>query len=266
MMTAGASISATPTTLAGSAEGATLRVTVDVSGGTVLNRWAYGWVTRTNTSGDGRPNLRLPVAVYSTPFADSTTEATLSGVERAVTSERGFFDVDVGGMVTLPDPRFRTTVLAPVERTSQTIPRDPTNGDPYDGTFGTYKRMLDIPATAATTKYRISATTAAATGDVDLFVGRDLDNDGVADASEELCRSGSPTSSESCVIEGSHSAAAKYWVLVQNWSGTCCRWRRPTRRCSRRPVRATSRRTRRSRSASPTTTRRCSTASAASAR
>ena len=220
MITAGATISATPGTLAGSAGGAPLSVTVDVSNPALLNRWAYGWVTLTNTSGDGRPNLRLPVAVYSTPFADGATEAALSGTNHTATHERGYFDVAVGGMVALPSATFATTALVQPTRTVQTIAPDTTRDDPYDSPVGTYTQFIDIPATTVATAYRIGASTRAASGDIDLYVGHDDDGDGIADADEQLCVSGTATASEQCVLDGAHTTATRYWVLVQNWSGT----------------------------------------------
>ena len=70
MNTPGATITATPGTFAGVSGGNVLTVTVNVDNDALLNKWVYGGVTLTNQSGDGRPNLRLPVAVFAT-FADA---------------------------------------------------------------------------------------------------------------------------------------------------------------------------------------------------
>jgi hypothetical protein len=54
--------------------------------------------------------------------------------------------------------------------------------------------------------------------DLDLFVGRDDNGNGVADAAEELCSSISPTDLERCDLFD--LPAGDYWVLVQNFTGT----------------------------------------------
>ena len=61
-------------------------------------------------------------------------------------------------------------------------------------------------------------TPASTAEDVDLFVGRDLNGNGVAEASEQLCESTTPEDLERC--EFFDLPPGDYWVLVQNWSGS----------------------------------------------
>jgi hypothetical protein len=105
----------------------------------------------------------------------------------------------------------------------QTIPADDTRGDPYDSAQGTYLRTVLVPATVSgqpPVQYRLTATTSAASPDIDLFVGRDSNGNGQGSVTEEICRSVSSGSDESCVLTfTSQSSPTQYWVLVQNYSG-----------------------------------------------
>lgn len=215
----GFTITPSVTTFSGSAAGTPLSITVNVDNPAMVNRWAYGWVTLTNTSGDGRPSLRLPVAVFATPLANRAAETAVEDIQHVATAERGYFDVEIPGMVALADARFTTSALAAPQRTTQNIAVDPTRDDPFDNATGTYYRTFSVPATALATTYRIGASTTAANPDIDLFVGRDLNHDGLPQAIEVLCQSASAASNEQCTAEVSTAAAATFWVVAQNWSG-----------------------------------------------
>jgi hypothetical protein len=61
-------------------------------------------------------------------------------------------------------------------------------------------------------------TLASTAVDVDLYVGRDDNQNGVAEESEELCSSHTPTDLELCNLYD--LPAGNYWILVQNWEAT----------------------------------------------
>src|SRR5690606_19678764 len=65
---AGAVITPSITSFNASNAGTAVTFNVDVTDPNLVDTWVYGTVVLTNTSGDGRPNLRLPVAIYATPF------------------------------------------------------------------------------------------------------------------------------------------------------------------------------------------------------
>jgi hypothetical protein len=77
---------------------------------------------------------------------------------------------------------------------------------------GTVTRPVEVPAGSRLLAAEIIDTTS---NDLDLFVGRDDNGDGVAQESEELCRSASETAFESCSITSPDGGS--YWVMVQNW-------------------------------------------------
>ncbi len=92
------------------------------------------------------------------------------------------------------------------------IPQDPTPLDPYDAAVGTAFFTVTVPAGSRFLSAAVVATTAM---DLDLFIGRDSNNNGQPDAAEELCRSASETALESCKLISPDGGV--YWVLVQNW-------------------------------------------------
>lgn len=180
-------------------------------------QWVYGKVVLRNTSGDGRPDLVLPVAIYSSPWTSP------QAISRTVDSERGWFDHTLSAMVALPSARFVATDLVEPRTDRPVLSQDPTRDNIYDGlgtANGTFHYTLTVPASPASgaVQYRLRASTASAAPDVDLFVGIDANGDGLPSASEELCASRGSDSNESCVLSLSSGSTPKaYWVLVQAW-------------------------------------------------
>lgn len=203
-------------TISGS-ETRTLTLAFDV--GALAGRWVYGRLDLVNTSGDGRPNLSLPIAVYSEPFFNSNAPASIA---RTVSTERGSFDVDLADIVALPNARFIATDLVTPRIDAPSLAQDPTNDKPYDSFgIGTFHYTGQIPASgsAGPVDYRLRVTTSSAAPDMDLFVGLDSNGDGLPSENEQRCKSVSPASAEECVVTiRSGSAVQTYWVLVQAYN------------------------------------------------
>ena len=220
---AGATVTPSVASFTTSAGGQTVNFTVNVDSPSLTGKWVYGSITLVNNSGDGRPNLKLPVAVYASPFATQAAADNLALVARSVIRERDFFDLDVTGVASLPSARFVATSLVTPVSTTQNITVDPTPREPYDDVTSNYTRLVVIPATPVGSnpvRYRLRATTSAAEPDIDLFVGRDSNNNGRPDESEELCRSVGPASDEICdVAVTSEGSPITLWIMVQNWGG-----------------------------------------------
>lgn len=220
---AGAAITPSVASFTSSAAGTAVTFTVDVDDPALAGGWVYGTVTLVNNSGDGRPNLKLPVAVYATPFESDSAALALSGISRDVNGERGHFDIDVSGMVPMPNARFATTGFVVPVSTTQDITLDPTNDDAFDDVTQNYRRSILVPATVTgegPIGYRIHASTRAANNDIDLYVGRDTNGNGQPDDDELICRSASEDSNEDCVVAATSEASdTVYWVMAQNWSG-----------------------------------------------
>ncbi len=222
-ISAGATLTPSVASFNTSAGGQLVTFSINVDNPAVVGQWVYGSVTLVNNSGDGRPDLRLPVAIYASPFSSAAAEAALAPINRNVTRERDFFEVNVSGMVPMPNARFSTSSLVAPVTTVQNIAVDPTRNDAYDAGSNTYLRLIPIPATVsgqAPVQYRLTVTTSAASPDIDLFVGRDSNGNGQASAGEELCVSASSGSDEFCELNfSSQPTATAYWIVVQNYSG-----------------------------------------------
>lgn len=220
---AGTTVTPSVTSFNSSAAGQAINFTVNVDSPQAAGQWIYGSVTLVNNVADGRPNLKLPLAIFATPFSSEAAANALTAVSRTVTRERDYFDLTVSGLVPLPSAQFATTGLVVPTSTTQTIPVDPTNSDIYDNVNSNYIRLLTVPATPAGSqpiRYRVRASTAAASPDIDLFVGRDYNNNGQPSEGEEQCNSRSGSSNELCELTiFSEPTAIQYWVMVQNYSG-----------------------------------------------
>lgn len=214
---AGATITPSVASFAAGAAGTTINFDISVQDGSLVGRWAYGQVLLVNTSGDGRPDLRLPLAVYFTPLSDASGAPTEIVIN--ATHERGYRDVDLDKLLALPNARFSTTELVPASVQVRNIPVDPTRDDPYDNVAQNYSETFQVPAGSGQ-RFVVRVATSAPQPDIDLYVGRDNNVNGLPDESEELCRSGSPDSEELCTFEVVGSGAPQtFWLMAQNWSG-----------------------------------------------
>jgi subtilisin family serine protease len=92
-----------------------------------------------------------------------------------------------------------------------TMTQDPTPLLPYDSPTASVT-IVDVPSGS---KVLAAAITAATSSDVDLYVGRDANNDGKPSADEEVCKSATGAVLESCSVP--NPGGGKYWILVQNW-------------------------------------------------
>ena len=187
----------------------------------LLGKWVYGSVTLQNTSGNGRPNLTLPVAIFSSPFANPANAVT--SITQSVTGERGYFDYTFIGLAALPNARIVAGDLVTPKVSTPSLEQDPTNADPYDAfTTGIHTDTFIVPASpvggAVTYKVRVKTSSAAAK-DVDLYVGSDDNGNGLPSKDEELCVSGGPFADEICEFNvTTKSSPQNYWMLAQNWT------------------------------------------------
>jgi subtilisin family serine protease len=154
---------------------------------------------------------RLPIGVRAT-----TGEVDLPGLVRVrAESDKGRKQVDLGFVDDLPEAVFRTSALEVPSVEQFSLPEDPDNSTPYDGSVGTQTFAIDIPEGAMALW---AETVSSSAVDVDLFVGRDANRDGIAQSSEENCKSITPDQLERCVI--ANPAPGSWWVVVQNWESS----------------------------------------------
>lgn len=203
----GAVVTVTPPsfTLASGAS-QTLQIEVDVSGSELTGNWISGKVVLSPTTG----NL-VPAGLTLSVFADPGSLP--QAVRISTTENRGFQDVPVGGLVAMPDARFSGLGLIPGTERETSLLEDPTRDDPYDDLSQVLFQSVTVPPDAAAL---IVESVPVDNRDLDLFIGRDLNGDNSASSAEELCRSTSSGSLESCVL--SDPVPGTYWIVLQNWA------------------------------------------------
>jgi len=204
---AGAGVTVTPPTFSLANGGSqTLTVHVDLEEAGIVGDWVDG---RVRLSAAGSPDLYLTVSV----FADGgDLPASWS-----ITDDRdgGWSEFELSGLVAMPDATFHGGGLQPAERTTAVLVEDPSNDDPYDGGSGVFTHWQPLPQGGLWLHAETLQSTAE---DLDLYVGRDDNGNGVAEVFEELCSSITETDLEQCDLYD--LPAGNYWILVQNWSGT----------------------------------------------
>jgi len=130
-------------------------------------------------------------------------------------TDRGRLAVDLGVLPELPEAQFPSSALVRPARDELLLTTDPSNDDPFDGSEGLALKLLDIEAGALMLRAETRSDQAP---DVDLFVGEDLNGNGLAEEDELVCFSISVDSDESCRV--SLPGAGRWWILVQNWTGS----------------------------------------------
>ena len=201
---AGAEITITPSnfTLASGGSRA-LVIDIDLRNCGVVGSWVYGGI---RLSASGVPDAVMPATVFA-------AGGDLPAEWHIYTSQNGGSqDFALDGLAGMPQATFSSGGLVPPQIDSQVLTEDPTRSDPYDGGAGILTVWHDVPEGALWLHTRTLASTSQ---DVDLFVGRDTNGNGIADDSEELCSSTTAQNLELCDIF--RPVAGSYWVIAQNW-------------------------------------------------
>jgi len=191
-------------------------ITADVSLA-AAGAWVQGAVsfgaTGSNTVALGAHPLHFPLAVMA--HAGSAPDG-LSAI--AIDTRRNSGLTRVAGLRAITSPTLvKTLYLGASEPITGVVAEDPTNDDPYDiENGGVYTTLVPIsdPTTAAMI-VRIVQSTAI---DLDLFVGIDVNGDGIPSRDEQLCSSTMGSYLELCEIN--QPIMGVYWILVQNWIGS----------------------------------------------
>ncbi|MCP3973479.1 MAG: S8 family serine peptidase [bacterium] len=160
------------------------------------------------SAGDGVPAATMPIAVQA------TTGDIPAGVHIWTRRDAGSWQVDDLTALEITDLTVEVDGLTIGEQDNAAIPGDSNNGDVFDDvTDGTYLKLVDVPAGATNI---ISEVLASESPDLDMFLGYDLNNDGIPTPNELGCVSASGTALESCEFQ--NPPAGQWWVLIQNWS------------------------------------------------
>lgn len=183
-------------------------LTIDVSAGDV-SAGTFGDGAVVLSSSDGLPTQRLAVGLQ-TMIAELPEKLSLN-----VDTNRGRSTLNFDEVGEMSDAVFPTSGLERPVRESFTVFQDGSPDDPYSGGGGTETFHVEVPEDSLMLYAEVVASDA---DDIDLFVGRDDNGDGIADESEEVCSSTSPNELEECAV--SLPEAGTWWILVQNWEGS----------------------------------------------
>jgi subtilisin family serine protease len=204
---AGVEVSVTPSSFNLANGGSqTLAVSVDLEQSGIVGEWIDG---RIRLSAAGSPDQFLTVSVFA-------YGGTLPAGWFITDDHNGGWKLNtLSGLAAMPDASFQSGGLQAAEQTSEVLLEDPTNSDPYDGGEGVFTTWHALPQGGLWLHAETLQSTAE---DLDLFVGRDDNGNGVAEAFEELCSSITPQDLERCNLYDLE--AGDYWIVVQNWTGT----------------------------------------------
>lgn len=221
---AGAVLTASPSTFT-LAPGASQAVqfTLDVSAARLAGSLVSGDIAFVPTSGSYAES-RIVVAVP----AEAGNFPSQYGVGGSI--DAGFADIEMNGTAALANPRFLTTGLAPLRTTTKTLVADAT-ADPYDDANGPASALLLVdgptfvvdasfpPPPPAATKLDVYAESSSpGARDVDLYVGLDLNGDGLPSASEQRCAGSGSGAAVRCVmrLDVTVPGATRVWILAQS--------------------------------------------------
>ncbi len=180
----------------------TLTIEVDVSD--QVNQRVEGMVVLTPADA-AISEFEIPVAAFASPGQFVSSRAVTT------THNSGSIIFDVGQLAVLNDLTFPSSGLGLERQRNEQLIADPTNGDPFDSEQGAYFTFVDIAAGDTL----IAETIPQNNRDLDLFLGRDSNSDGLPAESEQLCSSTTSGSAELCQLN--NLSAGRYWIVVQNW-------------------------------------------------
>lgn len=185
-----------------------VQVSADVSA-LPVNTWGFAMLLLAPADASGGPELHLPIVVRHPDkdippavviYTDQTngTHAVTGLRAPAVTAltiaEHGLVKGTTGNVA---------------------LPEDPTTGDPFDSPAGVHVITLTV---GADSRRLVAEVTGSSSPDVDLFVGRDANGNGLPSADEVVCTSGRESWDELCDVTSLQ--AGTYWVLFQNFKAS----------------------------------------------
>jgi hypothetical protein len=184
----------------------TIEVTINLGNSEIIGSWVYGEI---HLSSSGLPDSIFTVAV----FADGGQLPA----EWSISSDQvsGWKEFTLDDLAVMPDATFTSGGLVVPTDTSASLPQDPSYESPYDNSEGLLTKFVTVPAG---TLWLHASTLDSTAEDIDLFVGLDINRNGLAEEEEEICTSTSPGSFEFCDLF--NPVEGDYWLIAQNWTAT----------------------------------------------
>ena len=203
---AGVTVTVTPANFTlGNGSSRELEIAIDLGSDSSIGEWVYGSI-RLSAAGSSDQFLTVAVKPHAGDLPDSWT----------INDNRngGWQEFVLSDLISLQDATYTSGGLVKPDRTTELLVEDPTRDDPYDGGEGVFTAWHDLPQGGLWLHAETPASTA---GDLDLYVGRDDNGNGIAEPWEELCYSASEGDREQCDLYD--LPPGNYWSLVQNWAG-----------------------------------------------
>lgn len=197
-----------------------LKFKYSVSEETTYGEWNEGQV-RISRVGGGAPDVLMPVAIRASA-GNLPDSVVLAQGGSTVTSESGWAEIPLSGLVAFSSARFSGSDLIEPLIAAPMIPADPTPDEVYDGLKQSQEGVSIFRLRADRTgrmRLRVEASSGTAK-DIDLFVGRAASAGALPSKASEICRSSAPQANERCDLEVDVSAGEHFWILVQNWEAS----------------------------------------------
>ncbi len=204
----GLSVAVSPTEFSlGAGATQVLTVSADASG-LDLDVWAFAQIVLTAADG-AAPEAHLPVVVRRVDRRLPPAAIVWTDQRLGEQLTPGFQLPAASQLVAEPFGLVRGTA-----QTEQVAP-DPTNGNPYDDPTTNWVIMRTV---SANTVRLVAETSASTAPDVDLYVGRDENNDGLPQEAEQVCSSGRESWDELCEV--SDPEPGSWWIMAVNFTGS----------------------------------------------
>lgn len=202
----GVSVTVSPASfdiVAGASQEITVTASADVSGDDFL-------FAQLNLTSNTSPDLHMPIAVIATTsnIPDSMSISADRNADTRVLSD--ILAVEIS------DFTARSYGLTKATNTTASILEDSDNGSALDDLAdGVHVITMNVPDDA---KYLVAEITASESPDLDLFVVRDANENGVAEANEVVAFSATASALEKVSLV--EPLSGTYWIVVQNWSAS----------------------------------------------
>jgi len=186
----------------------TLQITVTATPGVAVDLGATAEIVIRSA---GAPDARMPIRV------GGANGVALPSVLPVATGGTGSLVLrDLGSLSASGTLRAALTSVVSAAEIPAPLAQDPTPNDPFDAGSNTIVRLIDVPASGVRAFWLSLEATAGA--DLDLWVGEDVNRDGLPSINETRCAANGPASSETCILGA--DSDTRYWVVLQNFSAS----------------------------------------------
>ncbi|RIL11489.1 hypothetical protein DCC79_04705 [bacterium] len=204
----GVRISVTPSSFTLDPNGTqTIQVAADVAS-IAIGDWVMAQVVFTAT-GDAAPKAHMPLVARRVDRRLPPAVVVYTDKAAGTYAITGLRAPAISALTVAPHGLVKGALV------SRAVAPDPTNTEPYDDPSVNLVVTRTVPAD---TVRLVAETTSSTAKDVDLYVGRDANGDGVPQENEQACVSGAESWEELCEL--SNPTAGTYWIMASNFTGS----------------------------------------------